>query len=216
MIAIFPPKEYPCPTRKALPKTVTKDSLKRLDLDATITDSSTFEINYSENPIEFGRSLTDHARRLPITITAEVQIPDDPGMYLSVGEQDAVREEKFSSTVYEYLKTLARDYVKLSVLSSDGRFENMVITSIVPTTTIETGNTKQFAISFKEIEFAYSAVTEAYAPENTDTDKQIKNNSKQGNVTKKEVTENTEEYNNDTGIAEQYRNTYNRQVILRQ
>jgi hypothetical protein len=140
--------------------------------------------------------ITDHARLLPAVISADIKIPDDPGMYLTLPEQKLVIQENFSSIVYQFLKTLQREYAKLEIITNDGIFENMYITDITTNRTAETGDTFEFTIKFEEKQFSYSAVGEAYNPEVETTNKQVQGTEKKGLVNKEEPKGDVETDNN--------------------
>lgn len=195
MIIIYPPEKYLVPI-------IGKNADKKALVLNTISGTSNHDTEITSHPVEKGVDITDHCRNKPITASYQVVAPDDLGIY-GTGI-DIATKTNFSKVVWEYLLTLKNEFVVFEMLTKDGLFKNMMITSLKPTETVETGNTMEFSMDVQEIRIVQSREGLFYEPVNENVAKQITSPVNNGNAPKEEVTQTTAADNNDTVIAEGY------------
>lgn len=197
MIIIYPPEKYLAPLIYA------NGNRTLLVLD-TISGTSNHDTEITSHPVEKGVDVTDHCRNKPITASYQVVAPDDLGIYGT--SLSTVSQTNFSKVVWEYLLTLKNEFVVFEMLTKDGYFKNMMITSLKPTETVETGNTMEFSMDVQEVRIVQSREGLFYEPVNENVAKQVKSTVSGGNASKQEVTTDSAVEDNDTFLGGVYRN----------
>ncbi len=169
-------------------------------LNATIQENHQVIINYTENPIEKGRTVTDHSFIQPDELTIDVIISNDSGNILGGGfVEELISGQIYSNDVYDYLERLAKENVLLVIETPLKVYENMTIREIKVDKNKDTANCLKASIFFKEISFAFSSETDPIKPA---ADKPIANKEKNKLKGKKNAGKKTpQEINQETQAA---------------
>jgi hypothetical protein len=134
-------------------------------LHATIQETHQVIINYTENPVEKGRSVTDHSFIQPDELTIDIIVSNDSGNILGGGFVEGLLSDQiYSKDVFEYLEKLAKENVLLIIETPLKIYENMTIREIKVDKNKDTANCLSAKIYFKEISFAYSSETDPLKP----------------------------------------------------
>ena len=205
MIIIYPPITHRNPVRKFGNKITPGDNIA-LEI-FTLTGEVTHESEITTHPVEEGIDINDNTRRLPITGNFECVVPDDPGVYSLIGDRRIIESEKFSQVIWEYLLRLKNESVVFELATKYGYYKNMLIKSLRPTETIETGNTIQFMMDVLEVRRVNSMSGIYYEPVNENVAKQMQKKTPTGKGSVEDIeNEDTELNVNETFAAEIYRN----------
>ena len=135
-------------------------------LNPTIQENHQVIINYTENPVERGRIITDHAYIMPDELTIDVMISNDSGAILGGGLIDAITTDQiYSNDVFEYLEKLAKQNVLLVIETPLKVYENMTIRDIKVNKDKNTNACLSANIFFKQVSFAYTSETDPLKPQ---------------------------------------------------
>lgn len=157
-------------------------------LNATILETHKVVINYTENPVEKGRFVTDHSYKMPDELDIEILISNDSGSFLGGGVIEGLLSDQiYSKDCFEYLEQLASQNVLLVIETPLKVYENMTIREISVDKSIKNANALAATINFKQVSFAYSSETDPIkpAPEKPVNDKEKNKTKPQNNKGKK-------------------------------
>ena len=122
-------------------------------------------VEVTENPVETGASIVDHAYVKPSELTITV-LMSDVHQSLIPGQFD--NSYSRSVNAWNILKKLQEDRIPMSVLTRLGLYSNMLITEIKSTDTSETFRGLQADVTLREIPVArVKTVKISQAPQTT-------------------------------------------------
>lgn len=119
--------------------------------DVTISEMHSDEVAVTAHPVDVGAQINDHAYRQPALVVCSFGWSDSSRLVNSLFDGSLFKGMETVKDVYEKLLTLkdARQPVKLS--TSKRVYENVLITKLQTTTTIDTENSAIIEITFQEI-----------------------------------------------------------------
>lgn len=139
---------------QAVPGQFVRAPLVSIEVDCTISEQHSGEMEVTDHPVESGTNITDHVRRKPETLTVEGIVTDTP--ILSESERNAagpVRkgEATRSKAAFLALRALRDSGQPVTVVTPLNTYDSMVMTSLVFPRDAETGEAIKFTAQFKEI-----------------------------------------------------------------
>lgn len=111
----------------------------------------TRELEITENPVETGASVVDHAYVKPATIVMKVMMSDALDSFISGQFSDSWSR---SASAWSLLKQLQEDRIPMSVLTRLDLYENMIIKRIEASDTQETYTSLSATVTLQEIPVA--------------------------------------------------------------
>lgn len=117
--------------------------------DATFSEQHKIELEVTDNPVERGAPVTDHARMKPNSVTIKAGVSDTP---LALANDD-----QFASDVgrtrrcYEILTSLLRAAEPITIQTGLATYTNMVCTSIDTEQNSGTSSAMFFTATFREV-----------------------------------------------------------------
>jgi hypothetical protein len=122
--------------------------------DAVVEEVHDAEIEITENPVEFGANISDHAFRLPLTLALKGRVSDvsfrfrenDP-LENSISEENSSR----SADAWELLNKIMNSFRPVLIDTHLKAYDNMAITSLRTTQDVETARVLDVEIMLKEI-----------------------------------------------------------------
>lgn len=136
-----------------------------LMFDATPREAPAFAIEVTENPVETGVSMADHAYAKPDTLTLEVAVSDTPLLGDSQGTRalDLAQaqgwafmgpNERRSVNAWAEIQRLAKSFTLLNVQIGLGMYENMLIIEGSAEQKIDTAGILKATIQLRQVTFA--------------------------------------------------------------
>lgn len=133
--------------------------------DGFISVEHTRDLQMTENPVETGASIVDHAYVKPAEITMQVMM-SDVHQSLVPGQFTGTRFR--STNAWQVLTKLQSDRIPMSVFTRLGLYSNMLISRIKATDTAETFRALSAEVTLKEIPVARVRTVEiSSAPQTT-------------------------------------------------
>lgn len=124
-------------------------------IDASLTETHTFESEVTEFPVEQGSAISDNIRPKPIVVVIEGIVSDTP-----IGKIADLRNSEGDAGGLDYLPSIdALSYLMLvrdnrqpvPITSSLKRFENMVLTNLEVPRDAKTGAALRFTATFQQV-----------------------------------------------------------------
>ena len=131
----------------ALTFKVTPAVIDSLTVDATIEEVHTAEVDTTENPVEQGVDVTDHARPKPRPLQMEGIVSDTP---LPSPAGGAVPGRSLSA--YKQLLDLWASPRLITITTGLETYSNMVMKSLVVTRNASSGRAVRFRAMFQEVQ----------------------------------------------------------------
>jgi hypothetical protein len=145
-----------------------KFQIDDLVIDATPEQSYTGDVETTENPVEEGANVVDHARVKPETWTGTCVVSNTPidqadrtfrgvpALLPAGGTAPGTGGEEFNKggyarTVYQRLKKMKDDRLLHALVTPLRSYSNMIITALSVPTKAQYGDAIQFTIAFREI-----------------------------------------------------------------
>ena len=136
-----------------------------LMFDATIREAPAFAIEVTENPVETGVSMADHAYAKPDTLTLEVAVSDTPLLGDSQGTpalQLAQSQgwafmgpnERRSVNAWAEIQRLAKSFTQLGVQIGLGMYTNMLIVEGSTEQKVDTAGILRATLQLRQVTFA--------------------------------------------------------------
>lgn len=129
----------------------TPAQIDAMELDATVSEQHAGEVDVTEDQVEVGANIVDHARPKPEQLTIEGVVTNTPL---------APRVRALDPEIaYAKLREI-KDKTKLvSIITPLRTYDNMLMTSLSVPRDRRTGDALRFTASFREVRFATSKVT---------------------------------------------------------
>lgn len=133
--------------------------------DGFITVDVTSELEITENPVETGVAIADHAYVKPTTIDMNIIMSD---VHESLVAEQFTGGWSRSVKAYEILKQIQSDRIPVAVLTRVGLFENMLIKRIISNDDAKTYRGLNAQVSLAELPIARVRTVEiSSAPQTT-------------------------------------------------
>lgn len=133
--------------------------------DGFITVDVTSELDITENPVETGAAIADHAYVKPTTIDMNIIMSD---VHESLVAEQFTGGWSRSVKAYEILKQIQSDRIPVAVLTRVGLFENMLIKRIISNDDAKTYRGLNAQVSLVELPIARVRTVEiSSAPQTT-------------------------------------------------
>lgn len=119
--------------------------------DGFLTVDHQIDVTMTENPVESGSSVVDHAYIKPRQLTMQIIVSD---------VHRSLYQEQFDGGVYRHtkawdiLKKLQSDRIPFSVFTKLGTYDNMLIKSLSATDNVETYRALRATVELQEIPVA--------------------------------------------------------------
>lgn len=111
----------------------------------------TIELQTTENPVETGASVVDHAYVKPAKVVMKVMMSD---VHQSLVPEQFSGASFRSVNAWQVLRKLQADRIPMSIFTRLGLYTNMLITSLTATDTPETFRALSAEVTLKEIPVA--------------------------------------------------------------
>lgn len=126
------------------------------ELDVAVNEDHTFESEVTEHPVEIGADVADHVRARPITVTLEGIVSDTPIGAVAQRRQQftLVNGEAFalpSEEALAFLRAVHEAREPVTIQTSLGSYENMMLRSLQVPRSTETGEALRFTASFVQV-----------------------------------------------------------------
>lgn len=128
----------------------TATTIGELVLDATLTESHRATAEATSNPVEDGMTVSDHLVLKPDEVTIEGFITNTPfsrGTPVSAPAGQPGR----AASAYETLRRLRTAKQLVSLVTSAGKYDNMVMTSFTVPREPRVGESLRFSAEFREL-----------------------------------------------------------------
>lgn len=152
----------------ALIKTNVSDGTNYYFFDAILHADHTTTLKATENPVQTGASITDHAYMLPARLTLSIAMSDAMTSMLK-GQWQTSRSRSVSA--YRTLVNLQQSRVPLTIMTRLNLYENMIIEQITAPDDYKTKYGLKCTINFRQIMVGMVATTTkiSSAPQITDS-----------------------------------------------
>ena len=128
-------------------------------IDASVSEEHVSIMDVTDNEVEEGVDVTDHARLKPAHLSLECVISDTPLGYAVIGNiQNVVRSvstlfggNSRSIDAYNDLVALQKTALPFTVYTGLRRYKNMILTELTVPRTAETGGALHFKAVMREI-----------------------------------------------------------------
>lgn len=117
-----------------------------LELDASITEGHSAEVEATEHPVEKGANISDHARVKPETLQMEGLISATP-----IGKDPGL---DYIETAYATLRKLKDARELLTIVTALRTYDNMMLVKLDVPRDAHSGDALRFTATFKEIRLA--------------------------------------------------------------
>jgi hypothetical protein len=129
--------------------------------DATVRESHTSQLTVTDNPVETGVVVSDHAFMQPLRLEIEAAVSDTP---LSTPEDDSFASEvSRSAKAFQLLQQLQSAAEPFNVQTGLRFYENLIIETLTAEQDKDTANVLAFRASLREV-IIVSTQTVTYPP----------------------------------------------------
>lgn len=143
-------------------------SMGGLTFDAVFEETHESELAVTDNPVETGVVVSDHAYMNPLRLTLSAGVTDTP---LAVGTNDVFASDAGrSNRAYELLTELQKKAEPFDVQTGLKLYKNMVCTSIRTSQDKDTAGALVFTADLREVIIVYTQVVK-YPPRKAGTTK---------------------------------------------
>lgn len=122
-------------------------------IDAALMESHTLNNNVTTHPIEKGAVATDHSQKLPDEITLDCVVSDHPTAEVRAARSAELDGATPSMSAYERMKFIRDRGTAITIVTSLGTHENMMLTTLGVPRKVEDGEALRFTVTFKLSEF---------------------------------------------------------------
>lgn len=128
---------------------VPRRSVGGLVFDATFSEQHTSELKVTDNPVETGVTVSDHAYMSPDSITIEAGVTD--AQLVTRADDPFSTQESRSRKAWELLKELQRSAEPFEVQTGLQLYSNMVCTNITATQDFTNASSLIFTATIREV-----------------------------------------------------------------
>lgn len=147
-----------------------------LELDATPEQEYSGDVETTDNPVEDGADVTDHAREKPETFTATAivsSVPVDESQRNARGAFERFASGGYARSVYQQMQRMKSERKLHTIVTPLRRYSNMLLTNLGVPTRANLGDAVQFKIAFKQIRVVESGTAELARPAAVGTNKPV-------------------------------------------
>jgi hypothetical protein len=148
-----------------------------VQLDCSVMEKHTDAAEITSHPVEDGSLMTDHIRKLPVTLEITGLVTNTPITYLAsafakpstFGSEAFIPSTPSSDRVddaYALMQLMMENGVTMSVVTSLRNYENMAIESLSVTREAPTGQALDCVIALREVQKAKALSIDLPIPEN--------------------------------------------------
>lgn len=144
----------------------TRAEIGGIAIDASVNEDHTSELDITENAVEVGAKITDHAQIKPKVLTMQGVISDSPlfgvpfiaNILALVNDISAFSGVSRSIDMYNQLVNLQENRSPFTVITGLKQYTNMLLQNLVVNRTASTGKAIHFTATLKQIRIAQSIV----------------------------------------------------------
>jgi hypothetical protein len=122
-------------------------------IDAALREGHTLDNQVTTHPIEKGAITTDHSYEMPDEITFDCVVSDHPIAAVAVSRGSEVDGLTPSGEAYERLRFIRKRGTPVTVTSSLGVHENMMLVRLSIPRSADDGESLRFSFTFRKAEF---------------------------------------------------------------
>lgn len=119
--------------------------------DVTISETHADEVTVTSHPIDTGAQISDHAFKQPATVVCSFGWSDSSRLINSVLDGSILRGVESVNDVYKRLLALQASRQPLKLSTGKRVYNNVIITKIQTTTTVDTESAAIIEITFQEL-----------------------------------------------------------------
>jgi hypothetical protein len=135
----------------------TRATVGVVQFDASVSEVHTDEMEITDHPVEEGSDISDHIRKMPITLEMNGVITNNPIVFLASARAkspvttDTGNTSDRVGTGYDKLRELQETGERIDVATSLRDYSNMVIQSLSISRDVSTGNILDATLTLREI-----------------------------------------------------------------
>lgn len=161
-------------------------SMGGLVFDAVFEETHEAELEVTDNPVETGVVVSDHAYMKPLKLTLSAGVSDTP--LVSVENDVFASDSGRSKKAYKLLTDLQKMAEPFSVLTGLKLYENMICTSVRTSQDKDSSGALMFSATLREVIIVYTQVVQYPPRKKGATKRQASANKDKGEQQGKEVT----------------------------
>lgn len=119
--------------------------------DVVISEMHSDQVTVTNHPVDTGADLSDHAIIQPTTVTCTFAWSDSSRAINSALDGSILQGLETTKDVYEKLLSLMRARQPLRLSTGKRAYENMIITALKTTSSVETESAAIIEITFQEV-----------------------------------------------------------------
>ena len=124
-------------------------------IDVTLSEEHTLDSEVTSHPVESGSDVTDNIRARPVQIRLECVVSNTPLTAPVLDGEGAT----VADTVYGRLLRIRTDKQPVTVATSRGSFDNMLMQSLSLPADSKTGHAIEFTVTFVQVSFVSNELT---------------------------------------------------------
>lgn len=133
-------------------------SIAGLVFDATFEEVHTSELEVTDNPVESGSSITDHAFMKPYKLRITAGVTNTP-FRIQFGDPFGEGETRIKNA-FQLLRELQARREPFSVNTGLTPYDNMVVTSLTTPQDKSSANAIAFTVELREVQIVYTQIVE--------------------------------------------------------
>ena len=119
--------------------------------DVTISEFHSDEVTVTTHPVDTGAQISDHAYKQPATVVCSFGWSNSSRLLNSVLDGSIFRGLESANDVYKRLLKMQEERQQLKLSTGKRVYDNVIITKIQTTTTVDTENAAIIEVTFQEI-----------------------------------------------------------------
>ena len=119
--------------------------------DVTISEFHSDELTVTTHPVDTGAQISDHAYKQPATVVCSFGWSNSSRLLNSVLDGSIFRGLESANDVYKRLLKMQEERQQLKLSTGKRVYDNVIITKIQTTTTVDTENAAIIEVTFQEI-----------------------------------------------------------------
>nr|DAE00623.1 MAG TPA: hypothetical protein [Myoviridae sp. ctakU3] len=119
--------------------------------DVTISEFHSDEVTVTTHPVDTGAQISDHAYKQPATVVCSFGWSNSSRLLNSVLDSSIFRGLESANDVYKRLLKMQEERQQLKLSTGKRVYDNVIITKIQTTTTVDTENAAIIEVTFQEI-----------------------------------------------------------------
>lgn len=119
--------------------------------DVTISEFHSDEVTVTTHPVDTGAQISDHAYKQPATVVCSFGWSNSSRLLNSVLDGSIFRGLESANDVYKRLLKMQEERQQLKLSTGKRVYDNVIITKIQTTTTVDTESAAIIEVTFQEI-----------------------------------------------------------------